>query len=93
MDFDWHDYIGAIGVAFLLGTYLALQLNRIAAQSLLYSQLNAIGSGLILVSLTQDFNMSACVIEVCWFIISLIGAAVSIWNPPGRGGGILPPHS
>ncbi len=82
MDFEWHDYVGAVGVAVLLGTYLLLQLNRIAAQSLRYSQWNALGSGLILVSLTQDFNMSACIVEASWFVISLIGAAVSIWNPP-----------
>jgi len=84
MDFEWHDYIGAVGVATLLGTYLLLQLNRIAAQSLRYSQLNAIGSGLILVSLTQDFNMSACIVEASWLAISLIGAAVSVWYPPAN---------
>lgn len=82
MEFEWHDLLGAIGVAVLLVTYLALQLNRIAAQSLRYSQLNAVGSGLILVSLTQDFNMSAFIVEASWFAISLVGAAVSIWKPP-----------
>ena len=80
MELEWHDYVGAVGVLILLATYLLLQVNRIAAQSLRYSQLNAVGSGLILVSLTQDFNMSACVVEASWFAISLIGAAVSIRN-------------
>lgn len=86
MEVEWHDYIGATGVAILLGTYLFLQLNRIAAASLLYSQLNAVGALFILISLSQDFNMSAFVVEACWFVISLIGAAVSIWNPPSDPG-------
>ena len=75
---EWHDYVGGLGVATLLVTYLLLQVNRIAAQSLLYSQLNAIGAFLIMVSLWQDFNMSAFIMESSWFVISLIGAAVTI---------------
>ena len=82
MELDWHDFVGATGVVILLGTYLLLQLNRIAAQTLLYSQLNALGAFLILVSLWHDFNLSAFVVESSWFVISLIGAAVSIFNPP-----------
>lgn len=75
---EWHDYIGGVGVATLLVTYLLLQVNRIAAQSLLYSQLNAIGALLIMISLSQDFNLSAFVMEASWFVISIIGAAVTI---------------
>lgn len=78
MSFQWHDIVGGIGVITLLGTYLLLQLNRIDARSLLYSILNGIGAGLILVSLTQDFNMSAFVIEASWLAISIIGAIVSL---------------
>lgn len=78
MEFEWHDWVGAIGVVTLLGTYLLLQLNRIAAQSLLYSQLNALGALLIMVSLSQDFNFSAFVMEASWFVISIIGAVVTL---------------
>ncbi|MEM7312333.1 MAG: hypothetical protein AAF497_04195 [Planctomycetota bacterium] len=80
MQFEWHDYVGAIGVALLLGTYFCLQINRIAAQSLLYSQLNAVGSLLILVSLSQRFNLSAFVVEASWFVISIVGIVVTIYE-------------
>ena len=78
MVFDWHDLVGGVGAALLLTTYLLLQINFISAKSLLYSVLNAIGSGGILISLLYDFNMSAFVIEASWLVISLIGAAVTI---------------
>ena len=76
MSLQWHDVVGGTGVAVLLGTYLLLQLNRLSAQSLRYSVLNAVGSGLILLSLTQAFNLSAFVIEACWLAISIIGASL-----------------
>lgn len=78
MDFEWHDIVGGIGAVYLLGTYLALQLNYLSAKSLTYSILNGIGSGMIVVSLTQNFNMSAFVIESFWFLISVVGAVVSL---------------
>ena len=78
MSLQWHDVVGGTGVAVLLGTYLLLQLNRLSAQSLRYSVLNAVGSGLILLSLTQAFNLSAFVIEGCWLAISIIGAIITL---------------
>ena len=78
MPFEIHNLVGGIGVVVLLATYLLLQLNRIEAKSLLYSQLNALGSGLLLVSLAFDFNLSAVMIESSWLVISLIGAVVTI---------------
>ncbi len=78
MSLQWHDVVGGTGVAVLLGTYLLLQLNRLSAQSLRYSVLNAVGSGLILLSLTQAFNLSAFVIEACWLAISIIGAIITL---------------
>jgi len=77
---EWHDWIGGIGAAILLTTYLLLQINWMKATSMRYSILNGIGSGGILVSLSQDFNMSAFVIEVCWLVISIIGACVTLSN-------------
>lgn len=78
MSLQWHDVVGGTGVAVLLGTYLLLQLNRLSARSLKYSVLNAVGSGFILLSLTQAFNLSAFVIEACWLAISIIGAIITL---------------
>lgn len=67
------DLVGNIGVVVLVITYLMLQLNRLSSAGLVYSVLNAVGAGLIVVSLLFNFNLSALVIEVFWVLISLIG--------------------
>lgn len=78
MNLQFHDLIGGIGAVILLVTYFLLQINRISAKSMLYSQLNGFGSGMILISLSFDFNLSAFLIESSWFVISLIGALVTM---------------
>lgn len=67
------DLVGNIGVVVLLITYLMLQLNKLSSDGLAYSVLNAVGAGLIVVSLLYDFNLSAFMIEVFWVLISLFG--------------------
>ena len=73
MSYAWHDFVGNVGVATILGSYLALQLGRLEGQSVAYSALNGLGAALVLVSLFYDFNLSAFVIEGCWVAISLFG--------------------
>ena len=67
------DLIGNIGVVVLMITYLMLQLNKLRSDGLAYSFLNAIGAGLIIVSLLHDFNLSALVMEIFWVLISFVG--------------------
>jgi len=73
MNYGPLDLIGNIGVVVLVTTYLMLQLNKLSSNGLAYSLLNAIGAGLIVISLLVDFNLSALVIEVFWVLISLLG--------------------
>jgi hypothetical protein len=75
MSYGLHDLVGNAGVAIIVGTYLALQLERLASTTLVYSVLNAIGAALIAASLLFRFNLSAFVIEVFWIAISLVGIA------------------
>lgn len=76
MDYQWYDFLGNVGVAMILVSYLMLQLGKLQAMDLQYSLLNASGAALILCSLTFDFNMSAFLIEFFWLLISIIGIAV-----------------
>ncbi len=39
--YAWHDLVGNIGVAMILGTYFALQIERLDSKSVAYSALNA----------------------------------------------------
>lgn len=73
MTIYWHDIIGTLGVAAILITYLLTQLGRMQVDHLLYPVLNAIGAAFVLVSLLYEFNLYAMVIEVFWFLISLVG--------------------
>jgi hypothetical protein len=70
---DLFDLAGFIGVLLVVIAYLLLQLDRLPSSSLRFSLLNAAGSLLIIVSLVFKFNASAFLIEVFWFLISLLG--------------------
>ena len=73
MNFDLFDLAGFIGVLLIVTAYLLLQLDKLPSSSLSFSLLNAAGSLLIIFSLIFKFNVSAFLIEVFWFLISLIG--------------------
>src|SRR6516225_9364394 len=67
------DLAGFIGVLLIVIAYLLLQLDKLPSSSPSYSLLNAAGSLLIMFSLVFKFNVSAFLIEVFWFLISLMG--------------------
>ena len=72
MKYGLLDFFGNIGVLILMTAYLLLQLNKLS-NGLVYSTLNALGAGLIVISLLTNFNLSAFLMEVFWVLISLIG--------------------
>jgi hypothetical protein len=81
----WFDLTGFMGVLMIVLAYLLLQLDKLLSSSLSYSLLNAAGALLIIVSLVFRFNLSAFIVEVFWFLISLFGltkSLVSRKNPP-----------
>ena len=67
------DVIGMIGVTAILTMYALVQFDRMNVKSMRYSVFNALGAGLVLVSLWVDFNLSAFVIEFFWLIFSCLG--------------------
>lgn len=73
MTYGLLDLVGLVGAAVLMITYLMLQLSKLSSDGLAYSLLNAIGAGLIIVSLLVNFNLSAFIIEVFWVLISFVG--------------------
>ena len=70
---SWFDLVGFIGVLLIVVAYLLLQLDKLPSAAPSYSVLNAAGALLIIVSLIFAFNLSAFVVEVFWFLISLLG--------------------
>ena len=73
MNFRLFDLVGFIGVLLIVVAYLLLQLDKLPSSSPKYSLLNAAGALLIIASLIFAFNLSAFIVEVFWFSISLLG--------------------
>jgi len=73
MKYGLFDLLGNVGVVIMIVAYLLLQLNRLDSNSLAYSLLNAFGAGLVILSLSVNFNLSAFIMEAFWILISLIG--------------------
>ena len=73
MSYSIFDFIGNVGVFLIIISYLLLQLNKLKSDNILYSIINLVGASLVIVSLVQDFNMSAFAIEAFWVGISFVG--------------------
>lgn len=73
--YHWHDFVGNLGVAAIIISYLLMQIGRLDARGLLYSAVNAVGAGFVLISLVVEFNLSAFIVEFFWALISLYGIA------------------
>ncbi|MEM8982636.1 MAG: hypothetical protein AAGC71_06395 [Pseudomonadota bacterium] len=67
------DGIGLIGAGLIVVAYALLQSGRWTAMSVRFSLANAIGAAGIIFALLSDFNLSAFVIEIFWFSISVFG--------------------
>jgi len=73
MNYAWYDILGTVGVAVIVGTYVLLQTCKLKSDGLAYSALNAVGAGLILISLYYAFNFPSFIVEFFWLLISLFG--------------------
>ncbi len=71
----WYDWAGLLGVASVLFSYFLLQAGRLKGNGLTYQLMNALGAFAVLLSLLYAFNLSAFVLELLWFAISIYGIA------------------
>lgn len=73
MELSITDLIGILGVTIIVITYILLQVEKMDAQDLSFSLLNAIGAFLIIVSLLFEWNLASFLMEFIWMMISLYG--------------------
>ena len=73
MTFQFHDFVGLIGIVLIVGTYFLLQTGKMRSDDLNYSLFNGVGALCVLYSIAFAFNLSAFLIELFWAIISIIG--------------------
>ena len=67
------DLAGVAGVVMMLGAYAGAQFrvsDPVKAPALIA---NLIGAGLVMVSLSHDFNLSAFLMEAAWAVIAAYG--------------------
>lgn len=66
---------GLMGCAFYVASYFLVQMDLLDGNDISYVVLNLLGSILMLLSLTQAFNLGAALLQIVWIIISLAGIA------------------
>jgi len=69
----WSDIAGLLGVVLILAAYAAATAGRLHPKGAPSLAVNFVGASLILVSLTQSFNLSAAIVEGAWALIALVG--------------------
>ena len=79
MSYAWHDILGNLGVSFIVGTYILLQMERMSSAGFTYSILNAVGACFVIISLTYNFNLSGIIVQSFWAGISVIGIIRQLW--------------
>ena len=75
---DIYQWIGFVGMAFVVIAYFLLQVNKYTIKSIEYQLLNLVGAILLLISLFVHFNLGSFIIEVFWIIITLYGIFANI---------------
>lgn len=72
---------GLVGVVLILGAYAGAAMGRLDANRPISLACNFVGASLILWSLlTQDFNLSATLVEAAWALVALGGLARWAWR-------------
>lgn len=75
---DIYQWIGFVGMVFVVIAYLFLQTNKYTIRSIQYQLLNLSGAILLLISLCVHFNFGSFVIEIFWIIITIYGISKNI---------------
>ena len=85
---DIYTYAGLAGVLSYVLSYSLLQLGLLDGNGLRYSVANVGAAALVLVSLTNDFNLASAIIQVVWIVVGLTGLALRfsrMFKPPATG--------
>lgn len=65
--------LGLIAPVLFLYAYAMVSLGRWPSTAIKFHALNLVGGLFILLSLTRQWNLSVCVLEICWCSISVYG--------------------
>ncbi len=68
-----YDAIGLLGVGAYVWAYALLQMGRLSVEDGIYLLLNAFGGVMLLISLTQSFNLASFITQLLWLIFTGVG--------------------
>ena len=69
------DTIGSFGALIVVAAYFVTQMWMTNSDHLAFPEINFLGSGLIVFSLLQNFNLASMLVEGFWILICIIGIA------------------
>jgi hypothetical protein len=75
------DIIGFMGVSSILLAYFLLRADFLSSNSVGYSLINLLGSGMIMFSLFFHWNTPAVFMETAWMSISFYGIVKAMRQP------------
>ena len=78
LELAWYDWVGLLGTAMILGSFVLLQAEKLAGNGLAYQLLNLFGAVGILLSLLGGFNVSVFLLQLAWCAVSIYGIARSL---------------
>jgi len=77
------ELVGIVGFVFYMLAYGLLQLGKISSQCYSFTLINMLAAFLVLISLTNQFNLASALIQVSWIAISIVGV-FRIWSTGRR---------
>lgn len=82
LNLQWFDFVGFVGVLMVLGAYAGQQMRRLNGDGVMYSLINLVGAGGILIPVlyAEQMNWPVLFIETAWMAISAYG----IWHAVSR---------
>lgn len=78
-----YDAIGIAGFGLYVLNYTLLTFRKIQTESIMYFVMNACAAGMVLVGLTNAFNLASAMIQIFWVGISIIGIVMRLRNDRG----------
>ncbi len=73
MQITWWELTGLLGACLYAASYLGAAFDKIPSQSIHYYLIKLIAATMVLVSLTESFNLASVVIQVFFIAVSCIG--------------------
>lgn len=74
--------LGVIGACVYVGGFFLLQIGLICGNSIAFALSKTTAAALVMVSLWQDFNLSAFLLQLSFFCIGIFGVALRLFQRP-----------